>query len=70
MRQKFRKGQLRRSPESMTSWQEGQVTGPDEAVGARREVGGRGDKGRSGSLAPGVGERTGLAAQGRNGSWL
>lgn len=36
----------------MTSWQEGQVTGPDEAVGARWEVGGRGDKGRAGSLAP------------------
>lgn len=48
MGQKFRKGRLRRSPESMISWQEGQVTGPDKAEGERLEVG---DKGRVGSLS-------------------
>lgn len=48
---KFGKGQLRRSPESMASWPEGQVTEPNKAAGVRPGIGGREDKGRAGSLS-------------------
>lgn len=54
----------------MTNWQQGHVTGPDKAVGARPEVGGRGAKGRAGSLSLRGSRRTGHAAKGTNGSWL